>query len=148
MCLDISDIRSDGRVARHEFRRMHLAGRTFVRFGDWPFGGSRHTSRVASQMSRLCSQGNIYGSYIKPHGWLTFDGATLTLTTRSKGQGGDDNPESYGNVSTSPVGMSPCPVALLLYIVDHRRSYMCRFVCNARSCGGITSVGFSVCLAE
>ena len=39
--------------------------------------------------------------------------------------------------------MSQCLVALLLYIVDHRRSYMCRFVCNARLCGGITSVGFS-----
>ena len=38
--------------------------------------------------------------------------------------------------------MSQCSVALLLYIVDHRRSYMCRFVRNARLCGGITSVGF------
>ena len=28
--------------------------------------------------------------------------------------------------------MSQCLAALLLYIVDHRRSYMCRFVCNAR----------------
>ena len=44
--------------------------------------------------------------------------------------------------------MSQCSVALLLYIVDHLRSCMCRFVCNARLCGGITSVGFFVCLAE
>ena len=72
-------------VARLEFGQMPLAGLTFVRFGDGPFGRPRHISRVSSQVSRLCSQGNIHGSYIKPHGWLTFDGATLTSTTRSKG---------------------------------------------------------------
>ena len=79
-------------VARHEFGQMPLAGLTFVRFGDWPLGRPRHTSRVASQVSRLCSQGNTHGSYNIPHGWLTFDGATLTSATRSNRQGGDDNP--------------------------------------------------------
>ena len=41
-------------------------------------------------------------------------------------------------------------VALHLYVVDHhRRSVMCRLVCNVRMiCGGITSVGFSVALTS
>ena len=49
-------VRSGGRtsgVASHEFGQMPLAGRTFVRFGDWPLGRPRQTSRVASQVSRL-----------------------------------------------------------------------------------------------
>ena len=51
-------------VARLEFGQMPLAGLTFVRFGDGPFGRPRHTSRVGPHVSRLCSEGNIHGSCI------------------------------------------------------------------------------------
>ena len=35
-------------VARLEFGQMPLAGLTFVRFGDGPFGRPRHTARVVA----------------------------------------------------------------------------------------------------
>jgi len=35
-------------VARLEFGQIPLAGLTFVRFGDGPFGRPRHTSRVVA----------------------------------------------------------------------------------------------------
>ena len=49
---------------------------------------------------------------------------------RDSGKPTTDKCSCYGNVSTAI--MSQCSVALHLHVVDHRRSVMCRLVCNVR----------------